>query len=118
MSAEGHGAPPARRAEVRRGPGPVHLVWALPLAGIAALALTAVAGFAACGVSGCSGGGFGPVTDLQPLAAVLVLVAGALLAAPLVLIRWAGRRGVQAAVAAVVGLGWAAWSWLTITAVI
>lgn len=85
---------------------------------VVALAITVVAGITACGVSGCSGGGFGPVTYLQPLAAIMVVGAGAVLGTPLVLVRWTGRRGVRLAVGAVVALGWAALAWLTVTEVI
>lgn len=104
-------APPPR-------PGPLHLLWALPVALAAAIVITVVAGIAACGVSGCSGGGFGPVGDRRLLAAVLLLVAGAVLATPLVVVGWARRRTVRLEAAAAVAVGWAASAWLTITGII
>ncbi|EYR63206.1 hypothetical protein N866_02305 [Actinotalea ferrariae CF5-4] len=102
----------------RRGTGALHLLWALPVAVLVTLGITLVAGVAACGVSGCSGGGFGRSTDLQPLAVVLVLVAGAVLAAPPALVPWTPHRAVRAGCAVVVGLGWAGFAWLSITGVL
>lgn len=119
MGAGPHAAPPSVRSTApSRRPGPAHLIWALPLALAVALVITVVAGITACGVSGCSGGGFGPVTYLQPLAALMLVGAGAVLGAPLLLVGWTSRRGVRLAVALVVALGWATWAWLTITEVI
>jgi len=90
----------------------------MPLALSGAWALTIMGGFAACGVSGCSGGGFGPSYDHRPLSALLVITAGAVLAMPLMLIRWAPRRGVRLGVAAAIAIGWSLWSWFTINGVI
>lgn len=99
-------------------PATLHLLWAMPVAlGVAAV-LTVVAGIAACGVSGCSGAGFGPTEGRRLLAAGLVLVAGAVLATPLVVVGWARRRAVRLGVAVAVAVPWAAWAWLTVTGTI
>ncbi len=90
--------------------GRVHLLWAVPVALLGALALTVAAGVLACGISGCSGGGFGPVTDYRLIAVALLLVAGVVLAAPVALIAWTGRRAVRWTAAAAVGLAWVLWA--------
>lgn len=95
--------------------GALHLLWALPVALVAAVAVTVVAGFAACGVSGCSGGGFGPEGGRPLVAAVLVLVAGGVLATPVLLAGWSRRSSVRLGAAVVVAAGWAVWAWLTVT---
>ena len=115
MGTEPHSAPPSvRPPKPTKRRGPAHLIWALPLALAVALIITVVAGITACGVSGCSGGGFGPATHLQPLAAILVVFAGAVLGAPLLLIGWTSQRRFRLAVALVVALAWAVWVGMTI----
>jgi hypothetical protein len=65
----------------------------------AAVGLALAAGFTLCGVSGCSGGGFGRSTD-PPLTLTLTVAAGVALALPLVLYAvW--RRRARLALAAV-----------------
>ena len=76
--------------------------------------LTGAAGFAMCGISGCSGGGFGPSTGSRPLVVVLLPASGAALGAPFYLVPWTRRRGIRLAVAATVGIGWAIIVWLMI----
>jgi hypothetical protein len=63
-----------------------------------------VAGFAICGVSGCTGGGFGRATD-PGLTRLLLLAAGVVAALPLAvyaLVRRSGRLGAYAFALAVV----------------
>jgi hypothetical protein len=74
------------------------VVTLLSVLGIAAgVALALAARFTLCGVSGCSGGGFGRATD-PPLTLTLVVAAGVALAAPLLLYAvW--RRRIRLAVA-------------------
>lgn len=111
----GRQAAPSAGARARSRLGALHLLWTLPVALVAAVAVTVVAGFAACGVSGCSGGGFGPGGERPLLAAVLLLVAGAVLATPLLVVGWVRRRSVRLGVAVVVAVSWAVWAWFTVT---
>jgi hypothetical protein len=86
----------------------VVLLSALCLAVAVGLALAA--GFVVCGISGCSGGGFGRSTD-PPLTLTLVVASGVALAAPLLLYAVWQRRArlavafVPAAVLAVLAVG-------------
>ncbi|MDF2091621.1 hypothetical protein P0Y31_04645 [Knoellia sp. 3-2P3] len=65
----------------------------------AAVGLALAARFVMCGISGCSGGGFGRVTD-PPLTLTLIVAAGVALALPVVLYAvW--RRRARLALAAV-----------------
>ena len=96
-------------------PAALHLLWTMPMALGAAAVLTVVAGIAACGVSGCSGAGFGPTEGRRLLVAGLVAVAGAVLATPLVAVVWVRRRSVRLGVAVTLAVVWAAWGWLTAT---
>lgn len=71
---------------------------------VLAAAPTLAAGFTLCGVSGCTGGGFGVSTD-PGTTRVLLLVAGVVAALPLAiyaLVRRSGRLGACAAALAVV----------------
>jgi len=91
-----------------------HLWWALPLALLVAIPVQVVASFMVCGISGCSGGGFGRTDDLRVAAMVAFAVSGAVVALPVLLVPWHPRRRVRLAVAAGAGvvvalLGWV-WS--------
>ncbi len=81
------------REPTRRGPSPRyawHLLWAVPLAWATALVAVVFASFALCGISGCSGGGFG-VTDAVRWVVPPTLVGAALLVgAPFVAVPWGG----------------------------
>ena len=71
---------------------------------VLAVAPTLAAGFTLCGVSGCSGGGFGVATD-PGTTRVMLVVAGLVAALPLgiyALVRRSGRLGAYAAALAVV----------------
>jgi hypothetical protein len=92
----------------RRG---LALLWALPLALVVGLASWIPTGIALCGVSGCSGGGFG--VSWNPFAGFIGLViGGAIVALPLVLVRWTISRGLRLAVGAAAGLVFATAGWL------
>lgn len=68
---------------------PLHLLWALPLAGVVALPLVVLAGFVICGISGCSGGGFGRTSDPDWILGILAtLASGLVMALPWVLVPW------------------------------
>jgi hypothetical protein len=80
------------------------------LAIASAVPLALAARFVMCGISGCTGGGFGRSTD-PPLTLTLVVAAGVALATPLLLYAVWRRRArlaiafVPAAVVAVLGVG-------------
>ena len=94
---------PSRTGKSRWSP----LWWALPLACVVALPLWWAAGFSMCGISGCSGGGFG-VSDIGRGSVLPILaVSGAALALPVVLTHWHPRRGVRVAVGLGVAVTWA-----------
>jgi len=83
------------------------LWWALPLAFVVALPLWWVAGFSMCGISGCSGGGFGVSDSGRGSVIPILAVSGAVLALPVVLTHWHPRRGVRVAVGLGVAVTWA-----------
>ena len=64
------------------------LLWAVPLAVLLSLPQWMVAAFAWCGISGCSGGGFGVVTGTEWLAVILSVVNGVILAVAVFAVRW------------------------------
>lgn len=97
------GAPALRRD--RRW---LHLLWAVPAAVAASLVPLFLATISLCGISGCTGGGFG-VTDSGRAQVVPFLVLGALVvASPFVLLPWRPARRPRLVVAAVVFVGWLA----------
>ena len=83
------------------------LWWALPLAFVVALPLSWVAGFSMCGISGCSGGGFGVSEIGRGSVLPTLAVSGAVLALPVVLTHWHPRSGVRVAVGLGVAVTWA-----------
>ena len=77
------------RAELRGiTPDIGKLWWAVPLAVLLSLPQWLVAGFAWCGVSGCSGGGFGVATGSEWIAVILSAVNGVIMAAAVFAVRW------------------------------
>ena len=94
---------PSRTGKSRWSP----LWWALPLALVVALPLWWAAGLAMCGISGCSGGGFGVSDRGRGSVLPILAVSGAVLALPVVLTHWHPRKGVRVAVGLVVALTWA-----------
>ncbi|WP_426225170.1 hypothetical protein [Pseudarthrobacter sp. DSP2-3-2b1] len=78
------------------------LWWAVPLAVGLTLPQWLVAGFMWCGVSGCSGGGFGVSTGGEWVAVILSVVNGLIFAGAVFAVRWLypARRRALIAVAA------------------
>lgn len=64
------------------------LWWAVPLAVLLSLPQWMVAGFFWCGISGCSGGGFGVATGTEWVAVILSVVNGVILAVAVFAVRW------------------------------
>ena len=83
------------------------LWWAFPLAFVVALPLWWAAGFSMCGISGCSGGGFGVSDSGRGSVLPILVLSGAVLALPVVLTHWHPRRGVRVAVGLGVAVTWA-----------
>jgi len=93
---------PARSSRLRL----LNLVWIALVAFVIDLACLFVAVIAECGVSGCSGAGFG--VDRDPGTVVVAIVgSGLLTGALLAFVPWHGRRAVRI----VVGVLGAAASW-------
>jgi hypothetical protein len=93
----------------RRHPG-LALLWALPLAVIVGVGTWIPTAIALCGISGCTGGGFGVSWD--PADGVIgLVVGGAIVAIPIVLVRWTKNRALRWAIAAAAGLVFAAAGW-------
>jgi hypothetical protein len=87
------------------------LLWALPLAVIVGMGIWIPTDIALCGISGCSGGGFG--VSWNPVGGVIGLgVSGAIVALPLVLIRWTANRALRWVIAAATGLIFALAGWI------
>jgi hypothetical protein len=64
-----------------------------------------------CGVSGCSGGGFG--VSFDPVGGLIGLaISGAIVAAPIVIVRWTGNRALRWTIGAAAGLLFAAAGWI------
>ncbi len=83
------------------------LLWALPLAFVVALPLWWAAALDMCGISGCTGGGFGVTDVLRGSVVPTLAVSGAVLALPVLLVPWHPHRGVRAAVGLGVAVTWA-----------
>ncbi|QCO97264.1 hypothetical protein FCN77_05435 [Arthrobacter sp. 24S4-2] len=79
------------------------LWWAVPLAVLLSLPQWMVAGFAWCGISGCSGGGFGVATGSEWIAVILSVVNGVILAVAVFAVRWLYPTRKRALVALVAG---------------
>ena len=94
---------PSRTGKRRWSP----LWWALPLAFAVALPLWWAAGLSMCGISGCSGGGFGVSVSARGSVLPILAVSGAVLALPVVLTHWHPRKGVRVAVGLGVAVTWA-----------
>lgn len=80
-----------------------NLFWTVPLAFVLSLPQWLVAGFAWCGISGCSGGGFGVATGTEWLAISLSIVNGIILAMAVFLVPWLYPTGKRAFVAVIAG---------------
>ena len=56
----------------------LHLFWTVPLATLLSIPVFAIGGLTLCGISGCSGGGFGPTSAARETAWVCSFVVGGL----------------------------------------
>lgn len=80
-----------------------HLRWVVPLAVLLSLPQWAVASLAWCGISGCSGGGFGVSTGTEWLAITLSIVNGFILAVAVFAVPWLYPTGRRALIALAAG---------------
>ncbi|MHA7292073.1 hypothetical protein ACX80V_20905 [Arthrobacter sp. MDT3-24] len=80
-----------------------HLWWTVPLAVLLSLPQWFVAGFAWCGISGCSGGGFGVYTGAEWLAVTMTVVNGFIFAVAVFAVRWLYPTGRRALIALAAG---------------
>jgi hypothetical protein len=81
-----------------------HLRWTLPLAVLLSVPQWLVASFAWCGISGCSGGGFGVSTGTEWLAVTLCAVNGFILAVAVFSVPWLYPTGRRALIALAAGI--------------
>jgi hypothetical protein len=79
------------------------LWWAVPVAVLLSLPQWMVAGIAWCGISGCSGGGFGVATGSEWIAVILSAVNGVIMAVAVFAVRWLYPTGKRALIALVAG---------------
>lgn len=80
-----------------------NLWWTVPLAVLLSLPQWFVAGFAWCGISGCSGGGFGVYTGAEWLAVTMTVVNGFIFAVAVFAVRWLYPTGRRALIALATG---------------
>jgi hypothetical protein len=81
-----------------------NLWWTMPLAVLLSLPQWLVARFAWCGISGCSGGGFGVYTGGEWLAVTMTIVNGFILAVAVFAVRWLYPTGRRALIALAAGI--------------
>lgn len=79
------------------------LLWTVPLAFMLSLPSWFVAAFAWCGISGCSGGGFGVSTGTQWLAITLSVLNGVICAVAVFTVPWLYPTRRRALVALIAG---------------
>ncbi|WP_411375732.1 hypothetical protein ACLH0K_05020 [Arthrobacter sp. MPF02] len=79
------------------------LWWTVPLAVLLSLPQWMVASFAWCGISGCSGGGFGVATGTEWIAVILSVVNGVIMAVAVFAVRWLYPTGKRALIAVAAG---------------
>jgi len=84
----------------------LHLLWAVPVAILLCLPASFVAGISWCGISGCSGGGYGLDTSDAALAIQACVVAAVVMAVPFALIPWLKPRTVRIVLALPIGSLW------------
>lgn len=85
----------------------LHLLWMVPAVLVTIRGGATIAAIAKCGVSGCSGAGFGVSAD-PVLAVATVVVAGAVSGAIFFFVPWARNRVLRAVVALTVAMA----SWI------
>jgi hypothetical protein len=83
----------------------LHLLWTIPLAALVSLPLVFLASISLCGISGCTGGGFGVDTDYESQTWVFVGVVGVMFFLAVYLPRWLYPVRLRTIVAAVVAVG-------------
>jgi hypothetical protein len=69
-------------------PPGLHLLWTVPLALVLSYPLWVLAAFTWCGISGCSGGGFGVDTGSAGIAIKCTILAGVLMAVAIAAVPW------------------------------
>lgn len=94
-------SPPAARSNVRA----LHLLWIVPVGLFVTFCGAVWMTLNWCGVSGCSGGGFGRISD-PSLGGVLgtAVVIAAVWAVPLALVPWTRSRGARLGAGLIVGV--------------
>ena len=84
----------------------LHLLWAVPVAIVVCLPAAAIAGISWCGISGCSGGGYGLDTSDAGLAIHACIFAAVAMAVPFALIPWLKPRTIRIILALPIGALW------------
>ena len=82
----------------------MHLFWAVPLAALISVPIRFIGSIALCGISGCSGGGFGRYTDDQAQSWISCAVIGVIFALAVGLIPWIRPGGVRVCLGLAAGL--------------
>lgn len=90
---------------MRRKPA-LHLLWAVPLAVLLCLPLAAIAGINWCGISGCSGGGWGLSLDSVGIAVGACVGAAVVMAIALASVPWMKPHGLRIVIAVLLGALW------------
>ena len=81
----------------------IHLVWALPLGLVLAYFALVFSTWEWCGISGCSGGGFGRYTADQWMSWICCFIIGALYFLSLVFVKWAEPLRFRVILSAAIG---------------
>ncbi|WP_130177963.1 hypothetical protein [Cryobacterium sp. SO1] len=84
----------------------LHLLWAVPVAILLCLPAAVLAGISWCGISGCSGGGYGLDTSDAGLAVQACVFAAVVMGLPFALIPWLKPRTVRIVLALPIGAVW------------
>ncbi|TFC96750.1 MULTISPECIES: hypothetical protein [Cryobacterium] len=87
-------------------PARLHLFWALPIPVVFSSVLLISALWDFCGISGCTGGGFGISRDIDGTIGNLLPIPF-LIGLPIFLVPWSPNRWVRAVVALVIGVAFA-----------
>ena len=101
-----------QRSKYRRNR--LHFLWALPVAWFLTVPAQFIAALSLCGISGCSGGGFGRSTPDFPSVFGGVLISGMVLAIPVLAIPWTQRWAHRLTLAIFIAFGFAALLFLLI----
>jgi len=82
----------------------IHLLWTVPLAAAVSVYFFFVAAVSLCGISGCSGGGFGVSTDSQSLTWIMCAVIGFDFAAAIAIPAWVQPMYLRVIIGGSIGL--------------